>query len=464
MTPASSPGSRALVKLVLPASLWLVVGSALALGNVIQAHDPAFMAACPVLNYGRLQAMAESALVYGWLGNAGLALGLWLLGRLGGEPLRGRLWLETGALFWNLGILLGLVGIGSGEATALPFLELPRAVLPLLLAAYGAIAIGGILAWTGRRRQALFASQWYAVAPLFLFPWVFSAAQVMLLWFPVRGVEQAVVSAWFAQSLWCLGIAPFVLACAYYLVPKITGRVIPGYELAPAGFWCLIFIGPFLAGRQLIGGPVPAWIGSMGVVTAVVLLFHYLVVGINFRPALLLFGAPKGSEDATSLRFVALGLGAYLLGGLIAACASFRGWAERLQFTWFDQAEHQLALAGAASLVFAGALYYAVPRMAGRPLFSTGLRRAHFAAAAAGLILVVVGLAAAGCTQGAALADPKASFGEIADGTRPWLLAATLGQALLLLGSLFLVINLFKTAACPFYAASTRAGGGASSS
>jgi cytochrome c oxidase cbb3-type subunit 1 len=427
---------------------WLVLSGILSFISAVQAHNPGFLSGCPALTTGRTEALAETSLIYGWIGDAGLALVLWILARLAGEPLRTARWVLVGGFFWNLGILAALIGIVSGDATALPCFELPRYVLPLLAAAYGAAAVGGVLAWTGRRREALFAAQWYGIAALFLFPWLLCAGQVTLLWFPLRGVVQAVAAGWYAQSLWTLWIAPIALAGAYYLAPKLTGKVLPAYEIAPAGFWTLVFIGGWTGGRHLIGGPVPAWIGTVAVVSGVLMLFHYLVVGLNLRPLL--------GNAGVAGRFAAAGITAYLLGGLVDALTGFHSVALQTQFTYFDEAQRQLALNGAATFVLYGVLYYAVPRLSGRPWFSVSLRRAHFGAAILGLALLVVGLAAAGLVQGRDLNDAQVSFATIAADTQSGLLAATAGQALLLLGNLLMLVNFLKTAACPFYAAEVR--------
>jgi cytochrome c oxidase cbb3-type subunit 1 len=316
-----------------------------------------------------------------------------------------------------------------------------------MLAAYGAMGVSGVLSWAGRRRSIMFASHWYAVAAIFLFPWLFSAAQATLLWHPVRGVLQAVVDGWYCQGLWSLWLAPLALAGAYYVVPKITGRVLPSYEAAALGFWCLVFVGPWTGGRHLIGGPVPAWIASIAIVASVTLLFHYLIVLINLRCA---FGG-----GGYSLKFIAFGLAAYVLGGVVDAVTSMRGVALATQFTFFDVAQQQLALAGGISLLLFGSVYFAVPRLAGRPWASSSLMRGHFTLAVLGAALLVFSLAAAGIAQGGALNDASVPFSEIADRTRTWLLLATAADALILFGNLLLAVNFIKTAwCCPFKAAS----------
>lgn len=419
------------------ALLWLVAGGVLALIASIQLHTPEFLGGCAWFTYGRMQAAQETALVYGWAVNAGLAVALWLLARLGGMPLRAAGLAAVGAAFWNLALTLGLVGIFAGDMTGFAFLQLPAYIQPFMLAAYAAVAAAGVLAWTGRRKAFTFAAQWYAVAALFVFPWVFSVTQVLLLFAPVHGTLQSVVAAWFGQNFAALVLAPFALAAAYYLLPKISGRPVNHYDYAAHGFWVLLFVGGWAGGRHLIGGPVPAWIATTGIVATALLLFHYAVVAINL-------GGIFTARGGTALRFAALGLAAYLLGGLLDAVTSARDVAKFVQFTFIPVAQTQLLLTGAFTFMIFGAIYYLAPRLVGKPWPSTALIRAHFGSVFLGLVLSVGGLFAAGWVQAGDLAQPAVTFAAIAADTRPWLFAATAGQALLLLGSLALALNFIR--------------------
>jgi cytochrome c oxidase cbb3-type subunit 1 len=417
--------------------IWLVVSGVLGLIASVQLHTPGFLASCAWLTYGHTQALQETTFVYGWLANAGLALGLWVLARLGRESFRAGNWVTVGALFWNLGVTLGLVGIMAGDATGHALFQIPRYVQPLLLFAYGAIAVAGVLAWSGRRSKATFASQWYVFAALFLFPWLFSVAQVTLLWVPVRGVLQAVVAGWFAQGAFTLWLAPLALAVAYYVVAKVTGRVLPAYQFASLAFWTLIVVGSWTGGRHLIGGPVPAWIPSLAIVSSSLLVFHYIVVLLNLRGAI--------GGGGTVLNLTAFGLLAYVIGGCADAVTSIRSFAVVTQFTFFAQAQQQLALYGAVSMLFFGALYFALPRLTGKPWASSALISGHAVLAVIGVLLLVISLGIAGWVQGRALLNAEVKFADIAAATRPWLLAATVAQALLLLGNLILVVNFLQT-------------------
>lgn len=416
-----------LALLIASSLLWLVVGGILALLNLEQVYTPAVLADCSWFTYGHLQAMQETALTYGWATNASLAVGLWLLARLGGAPLRGLNYVIVGGIFWNLGVTLALVGIAAGDATSFTLLQMPRYVQPFLLFAFAAIAVPGVLAWTGRRAHQTFATQWYVVGALFLFPWFFSVAQVMLTFLPVRGTMQVVVSTWYAQNVYSLWLAPVAIGALYYLLPKISGRVIPAYDFAIYGFWSLLLFGAWMGARHLIGSPVPAWLPTVAICSACLVLFHHLIAFFNLRAVF----CPKGS---TTLKFAALGFAAYLASGFIDATFALRGLAAVTQFTYFQQAQAQLLFA-ACSLILIGALYYLAPRLTGVAWPSGALIRVHYLASFVGFLGVIVGLGLAGWTQGHDLNDASVSFAQIAAHTKPWLQLATAGQAILVVGN-----------------------------
>ncbi|HZZ18567.1 MAG TPA: cbb3-type cytochrome c oxidase subunit I [Opitutaceae bacterium] len=436
-TPVDSASSCTLLFLLASALGWLVIGGVLAIVAALQLHSPAFLAHCPVFTYGRVTVMAETSFVYGWLANAGLALVLWVLGRLAGEPLRAQNWALGGTLFWNVGVTAAVVGAACGELTGFSLLGLPKFVQLILFASYIAIAIPGLLAWTGRLRQVSFASHWYGAAALFIFPWLISIVHVMLFAVPVRGVLQPIIAGWYAQCAWTLWIAPLFLCVAYYVVPKVTGKTMPSYEFASLGFWTLLFVGGLTGGRHLIGGPVPAWIPSLAVVSCALLLFHTLIVFLNLK------GGVCGGTVAT--RFISFGLAAYILGALVDVVTSFHGIALHTQFTLFDEAQKQLALYGAATTVLFGGIYFALPRITGKAWFSGALVKAHLTLTLAGILLLLVSLVLASVTQSQELLDKNIPLGDIAGHMQVWLSGAIVAQVILLLGNVAFTANFYLT-------------------
>jgi len=178
----------------------------------------------------------------------------------------------------------------------------------------------------------------------------------------------------------------------------------------------------------------------MAVVAGSLLLFHYLVLGLNFRVAF--------QSGGTALRFVRFGLVAYVLAGLLEFLTSFRGIAASTQFTFVNNAIEQLGLYGGVSMLFFGAIYFLVPRLTVQPWASAGLLGGHRILVTAGVLLSVVALAYAGLSQGAGLLDDKVTFATIFGQIRMVLLVNTAAQLLLVTGNVLLLVNLVRTA-CP---------------
>ena len=437
-TPSDRASRWPVLYLLISGACWLVLAGIFALIASIQLTVPSFMALCPVFTYGRTVAIAETAFVYGWLATAGLALALWVLGRLSGEPLRAQNWALGGTFFWNVGVLGAVIGVSLGDATGFELLEIPSYVQLILFFSYAAIAVPGLLAWSGRLRRVSFASHWYAAAALFLFPWILSIAHVMLFSSPVRGVLQPIVAGWYAQSAWTLWLAPLSLSIAYFVVPKVTGKVLPSYEFASLGFWCLVLVGGLTGGRHLVGGPVPAWISSVAVVACALLFFHTFVVLLNLRGAF--------TAGGIAVKFIAFGVAAYVLGAVFDAVTSFHAVASQTQFTYFDEAQKQLALYGAATSMLFGGAYFALPRITGKAWLSPNLVRAHLGLTLLGVMLLVVSLSSAGAAQSQDLLNATVPFSAITAHTRDSLLGVTSAYAILLLGNICFLANFYGTA------------------
>ena len=434
------------------ALLWLLLGGAMQLIASIQLHTPAFLSACPWTTHGRIAAAAQNALVYGWGMNAAFAFGLWLMARLSATTLRHGGWLFVAAKFWNVGITLGILGILGGYSTSFELLEMPRYVTLILLAAYAMIGVWGVTTFSIRNTENVYASQWYLFGAAFWFPWLYAIAQIMLLKAPVRGVLQPVVDAWFVHGLYGLWFIPMALASAYYFLPKVLGKPIANYYLAPLAFWWLAGTTAFASGSRLIGAPVPIWLSTLGGAANFLMVVPVVIISLN------LFGTLSGRYSALgnsmTLRFTLISMVGFVLASLLNFALSIRGFAEVAQFTLITELRDWLILYACFSTAMFGAAYFILPRLTGREWRSSALVKAHFGSAALGVLLLTVGLAYAGWTQGQMLNDAKVPFGEITQALTFWFTFRSVGLVLLLIGHIAFFIN-FVWLACPISSADT---------
>jgi len=429
---------------------WLVAGGLLSLASSIQLHNPSFLAGCEWFTYGRLEAAARNALVFGWGMNAALGIGLWLMSRLSLAALRHGGWIYVAHSFWNIGVLLGVLGILGGYSTSFELLEMPRFVAFLLLAAYALIAVWAVTTFSVRNTDNTYASQWWLFTAAFCFPWLYSVAQVMLIQAPVRGALQAVVNAWFVDGLYLLWFTPVALAILYYFLPKLLGRPIKNYYLASIAFWWWLFSAAFTSGARLVDAPVPVWIPTVGIAALMSLPVAVVILAMNFHGTLA--GAYGRAFGSGTLRWLLPSFACLLLASGAALWFATRGLAATAHLTMLGQFRDTLWFHGVFGLAAFGALYFIVPRLAGRPWPSAALAQAHFGATLAGLALLLVALGVGGSTQGKMLNNEAVAFTEITQALLPWFTARSVAFMVLLVGQLAFAVNFFlllRKAYCP---------------
>ena len=421
------------------AVLWLVVANVLMLAVGFQSYSPDFLSNLEWFTYGRLYPVASNALLFGWGCNAIFAVSLWLIARLSLSPVRDGGILITAGMFWNFGLKVGLLGILLGDTTAVEFLELPGYATPILLIAYALIGAWGVLAFKSRQEKSVGVSQWYILGALFWFPWMYTVAQFMVVWFPVRGVVQPIISNWFGAGFLNLWVTPVALAMAYYLVPKILGRPIYSHSLALFGFCLLMLIGSWTGMAHMAGGPIPVWLSSTSIVASVVMIMPVLAVVLNLSFSMQ--GAVADVWRSLALRFILFGVIAYLLTGVTGAVMALHSVSEIVQFTAVVPAYNLKLFYAFFSMVMFGGLYFMAPRLTGREWPSGDLIYLHFWGSAVGITVIVFSMLVSGWIAGTQMNDNEIAFVEIARSSVLWSKVNSVGFVCLLIGNIAFAVN-----------------------
>lgn len=425
---------------------WLALSSLLAFLASLTFHKPTIFQGCSWMTYGHLQAASLNLFLYGFALQAGLGLLLWLVCRLGRTTLVWRELATLGAAAWNFGVLVGLLGIVAGNGTGFEWLEMPRSANGVLFAAYLFVALSAVLTFQARREPQLYVSQWFILAALFWFPWIFSTAVGLLQCAPVRGTMQAVVHFWYANNLGVIWLGFVGLAVIFYFLPKLTGRPLHSAYTAMTTFWLLALFGGW--GGIPHGAPVPAWMPSLSAVATVLTIVPVLAVAYNCRQTL----AGWRSKEPVSLplRFIVVAVVSYVLAGLANAVSSVREVSEITYFTHFTTALSRLGLYGFFAMAVFGAVYHIVPQLTGVDWPSRKLAWAHFILATAGLVFFVVPLGIGGVLQGIKLHDvdglrrhvEEVGFLNITEAALKFFRPSTFGDLLMLAGNVCLLLNL----------------------
>lgn len=420
------------------AAVWLVIASVFAVLASLKFHQPNFLANCAWLTYGRIRPACSNSLIYGFCMPAGLGVALWIFARLGRAVVAQGILIAFGAALWNLGVTVGIIGILAGDSVGYENLEFPHYAAAILFLAYLVIGVWALVSFHRRRYLPLFVSQWFMLAALFWFPWIYSTANLLLNNAPVRGVTQPIIAWWYSANLQTVWLGLTGLGVIFYFVPKLSGRDLHSHYLALFTFWFLLLFGSFSGIPPT--APVPAWVPALSTAATLMLLIPLIAFALNMFGT---FGCVLPDWSAhISLRFVWFGALSFLAAGLLTVFSSLSQVGDIANLTWFAFGRSQLQSYGFFAITMFGAIYYILPRVAGVEFPSAKLIRAHFWLSVIGITLIVLPLLLAGIVQGLQMRKASIPFVDILKTTLPFLRISTMGDLLLLAGHFLFLLNI----------------------
>ncbi len=423
------------------ALFWLLTSSLLALIAFIKLHAPQFLNDTAFLTYGRVHAAAAMLFLYGWATLSGLGVAYWITARLCGSSLSSSTLPISGITLWNGVLLWSLGGILAGEGVGLPGMEFSNGALFLFFIAYGMMVFGFFQLLQNRINGPLFVSLWYLIAALFALPWLMGTLHAVLGSTLKLGIMASGIQTWYASNLIGLWLTPLALATLYFLIPKITDQPIENFGLARFGFWSLILLQGWTGFERFVGGPIPSWLVTVGIIARVLLLLPLIAVVKNLSvPLLRTSGTSIRANPA--LRFIRFGLAAYTFSGIFEAIFAFRSLHAPFQFTPLFAAQEILVTYGFYTFVMFGAMYWIVPQICEWEWPSADLMNAHFWLVALGTAFAFVALAYAGISQAFALPHAETAYLDLLDPLKTSLWARSLAWISITAGQ-FIFVTLY---------------------
>jgi cytochrome c oxidase cbb3-type subunit 1 len=435
---------------------WLLLGTVLAMFVSLKLHAPDMFSGISFLTWGRVRPAHSNIMVYGWASMAGMGTAIWLMARLCRTVLRHPLLLITGAGFWNLGVLLGVGAILTGDSTGYQWLEFPPYVAVILFVAYTMIMSWAVLMFRFRRGDRIYITQWYLLGAFLWFPWLYAAAQLMLFVVPVQGVMQAAVNWWYANNLLFLWFGAIGLGTAYYMIPKVIGRPVYSYHLATIGFWTYALFSSWTGMQRMVDGPFPAWMITASIAATILTIIPVATVGLNHH--MTMKGYFPLMRYSPTLRFTVFGAISYTVFSLVGVIISFRSVARYLNFTQASVAYSHLGLYAFYTMVIFGSMYYIVPRLVGCEWRYASLIKLHFWASVYGVGLMSLMLLTGAIVEGTNLDNASLPFTESTQSILPYLRGRSLAGVLMMVSHFvfafhfgLMLFGLGRTASVPTF-------------
>ncbi|MDP0489531.1 MAG: cbb3-type cytochrome c oxidase subunit I [Verrucomicrobiota bacterium JB023] len=423
-------------------ALWLFVAVLLGFLGSLKNHAPGVLADCSWFTTGRVQLAHTNILIYGWACQAAFGAIIWLMSRLTRKECKNAVLILVAGHIWNIAITVGLLGILWGGSTGISWMGFPTFVWPVLLLSYFLFAAGSIVQFMVREPGHVYISQWYLVAALIAFPWIFGSAHLFVFVFDGHPLMKAAVSEWYHGALTYLFFTPVGVACAYYLAPKVTGRPVYSYHLAMFGFWALMVIGPWAGMQKLLGAPIPKFLPFAGAAATILFLIPALTVAVNVLKTIFHEDNEMDVNQSPSLRFTIGGMVGMLLMGFCGLLLFTSGALRATQFSLTGYGYDILAIYGFFSLCAFGIIYFIVPRVTLREWLSKRFIKWHFYLSLYAIALIVIISMGGGYMQGIAQNAPDKPWTDAATRTEAYAVGTTLAWGFIALANFVFLCHL----------------------
>ncbi len=435
--------------------VWAVVGMLVGLWIAAELVWPALNFDLEWVSFGRLRPLHTNAVIFAFGGCALFATSYYVVQR----TCQTRLFAEKLAAFtfwgWQAVIVAAAVSLPLGLTTSKEYAELEWPIDLLIAVVWVAYAIVFFGTLAKRRVKHIYVANWFfasfilAIAMLH----IVNNLELPAGWFKsysaYAGVQDAMVQWWYGHNAVGFFLTAGFLGIMYYFIPKQAGRPIYSYRLSVVHFWALIFTYIWAGPHHLLYSALPDWAQSLGMVFSLVLLAPSWGGMINGM--MTLSGAWSRLRTDPILKFLIVSLSFYGMSTFEGPMMSIKTVNALSHFTdWTVGHVHSGAL-GWVGFVSIGALYFLIPKLFGRELYSIKLAELHFWIATVGIVLYITSMWAGGVMQGLMwrAVNPEGnltySFVETVQAMHPYYLVRLCGGLLYFSGMLIMVYNLWQT-------------------
>lgn len=393
------------------------------------------------LSPGRVRMLHTNAVAYAWLAFAFIGLLHYVVPKLTGQ----RVWSPKVSRFvlWGwVGIIAGtVVGILSGHAQALEWGETPTFMDPIIVVVYLFMAANFIVPVIKSQQKHLYVSTWYIVAALGWSGLNYVMGNFMTE-YVAPGTGGAALTSMFIHNLVGLLVTPIGIALMYYLIPIVLNKPIYSHSLSLIGFWGLAFFYPLNSTHHYIFSPIPMWAQYAGIVASVGV--HVVVYTVVYNFWMTFRGESAQLGRNIPYAWILTGTFFYLVTCIQCAFHVTLAFQAIIHFTDWVVAHAHMVLFGTFSFWTIGWIYYLIPRMWKRRLYSRSLAQWHFWLSFLGLAFMFIALTCAGLIQGF-MWKSMAPFVDSVRASAPFWLARALSGTAIVVAQFLFMYNLYKS-------------------
>ena len=298
-------------------------------------------------------------------------------------------------------MLAGTITLGLGMSQGREYAEWIWPVDIVVLLVFAMTLFNLLQTALRRQEQMLYVSVWYVFAGLiFMFGIYFFGNAV---WNPSTGAIRGGIAdgslAWFyGHGIVGLFLTPLAIAVSYYVIPNVVRSPLYSHTLSFVGFWTILMIYNHIGGHHLLQTPTPTWVKVLAVTGSIAMVVPVFTVLINLW--LTMRGRLGAIHADIGGKFIMAGLVWYILTCLQGPLQALPVVQRMTHLNNWVIAHSPMGVFGFSGIIAIGGIYYVLPRITGKPIYSPRLADVQYWLAQLGMAGFFGVLTAGGLVQG----------------------------------------------------------------
>lgn len=401
-TPANTvpPKYLTAIGFCLTSAFWMTIATFMGLLAATELIAPDMLENVGWLVFGRVRPIHINLVLFGFVTPGLLAAAFYYVPRL----LRTELYSEKLGLFtviaWNATLIAVVVSLAAGYTQGREYAEMVWPIDMLVVFAFTLVFINLIMTVRTRKEPILYVSIWYALAAVILTALTYALGNV--IWRPdsgaLAGIPDAILLWFYGHNVFGLLLTPLSAGVAYYVIPRACRAPLYSHTLSLLGFWALLIVYTHIGTHHLLQVPVPTWLKVIAIVDSIAMVIPVMAFLINIwytaRGRLGEIHADIGAK------FVFTGTIMYFFVSIQGSMMSLPQVQRVTHFNNWVVGHAHIGVLGFAGMIALGGIYYVLPKITGKPLYSRLLADFQYWMVLIGVVGFTVVLTIAGLIQG----------------------------------------------------------------
>ena len=396
------------------------------------------------LVFGRVRPIHVNLVLFGFVTPALLSAAFYYVPRL----LRTELFSEKlgtlTVLAWNITLVAVVVSLAMGYSQGREYAEMVWPIDMMIVAAFTLVFINMIMTVARRKEPILYVSVWYVCAGILLTAATFALGNVV--WRPdsgsLVGIPDAILLWFYGHNVFGLLLTPLSAGVVYYVIPRTCRAPLYSHTLSLFGFWSLLVVYTHIGTHHLLQVPVPTWLKVVAIVDSVAMVIPVMAFLIN------IWYTAKGKlgeiHADIGAKFVFTGTIMYFFVSIQGSMMALPDVQRVTHFNNWVIAHAHVGVLGFAGMIALGGIYYFLPLITGKPLYSRFLADFQYWMILIGVVGFTVVLTIVGLIQGNAWLNGETVYRVLPQMQMYYIARASIGL-LIFTSAVALLFNVIMT-------------------